>query len=1170
MGGLTVKQTLRTLFLAACCLTLVLAGQLPAWAQQSTGTITGFVLDPSGAAITGVTVVARDVDRGLTWTSVTNNVGLYNLPNVSIGNIEVKVAAKGFAPQTHSAFALVVNQVASIDFQLKVGSGTETVEVTSDPPLLQTGSSEISFLLPANAVSTLPMAARNTNQLTLLAPGVVSPNIFAFEGAQTTFGTGRPYVNGAREQDNNFTLDGMDVNQADNNDVAYVISPDAVDNINIMTSNAPADFGNYIGGVVVMTTKSGTNQFHGTVSEYFRNTGLNANSWQDKANGALVGIPGAAVLPRPVLHWNNFGGAVGGPILHNKLFFFGDFSGMINSTPKTAETNSSIPSTQLGFLTGDFSVVCTSLGATFVDGVCSNPAGQLYQPTAGVSPGARQPFANNQVPINSAVAQKLIASPYFTAQEEQQTYYTTSYIHAWQGDGKIDWQPTQNDHVMGRYSQAYTINNTTNGTDVLTPDLTREYPLKNFVIAYDRVLSPTVVNELRLGGQIFPANDQIYSNPIGGNLPSEFGLPGVQGDILPSISFGFQTIGSTNSVEIFHDHTIEIEDSLTWTQGHHQVRAGFEFYHYIMNDWYSGNSGSSGSFTFTGQFTGNGGSEGGSLGAPFADFLLGLPQEVQVGSPLNFHLRNSQFASFITDTYQATPTLNLTLGLRYERISARGDKDSRKNVNYDFYTGQPEIGINYNTYDGITNFQPRFGFAWTPAFAPHTVLRGAYDISGYMEGNGVNNMAVMNPPLNIATDLKNALGSDLPETTLDQGYSTFSSACTAVQLEAYAPNCISGVQAHATDPNLRPAVDQQWNLVAEHQFPHALTASLGYVGNKIDHLSDIYLYNQKVLNSAGVAVPGPYMTQLIANGVGQARYNGSDGFSTYNALQVTVAQQNYHGLDYHLSYSWSKCLTNTLGYFGSYGDEEGIGESQTQATQNFFQNEYDPKADYGRCTTDVASYFTGYVLYQLPIGRGKLLGTDVPRAVDEVIGGWQASGDISLHSGFGITPFAGSYMGDNNSLSASGLTGSYEPRPDCVAGVSGGQSMQTVQIGGSIGKVNLNPAAVTTTQDGQWGTCSNGQFRGPGLKTADLSLIKRFPITEKTNLAFAAQFINLTNTPIFSVPASWWGQYSSCVSCNGVRTTGPDGGLAGTTGLYGLLDGSNPGRQVELSLRFSF
>lgn len=170
---------------------------------------------------------------------------------------------------------------------------------------------------------------------------------------------------------------------------------------------------------------------------------------------------------------------------------------------------------------------------------------------------------------------------------------------------------------MGRYTQAYTINTSSNGTDVLTPNLTREYPLKNFVVNYDRTITPSLVNEVRAGMQIFPANDQIYTNASGGNLPQQFGLPGVQESILPAMSFGYGTVGSQDGVEIFHDTTIEAEDSLTWTRGKHSLHAGFELYHYIMNDVYAGNQGAAGGFAFTGQYTGNG-----TIGNAFADFFL--------------------------------------------------------------------------------------------------------------------------------------------------------------------------------------------------------------------------------------------------------------------------------------------------------------------------------------------------------------------------------------------------------------------------------------------------------------------------------------------------------------------------------------------------------------------
>ena len=1171
-----MNSKIRTsLYLSGVAYLLVLLLMAPAAvrAQQAAGSITGTVTDPSGSAVPSANVTARDVNQNTTWTTKTSDAGVYEFPQIPGGKIAVKVEAPGFQTQERSAFDLVVNQVARVDFALSVGKVSTTVQVSGEPPLLQTSSTEVGTTLNADDVTSLPLATRDVNQLALLVPGVVSPNIFAFESSQTTFGTGRPYVNGAREQDNNSSVDGMDVNQPDNNDVAYVPSPDALSNFNVITSNAPADYGNYIGGVIVETIKSGTNQFHGNLFEFVRNTDLDANTWQDKANAFLV-IPSvtSTTLPRPVLQWNEFGGTIGGPIIRDKLFFFADQQTELNNTPRTAQTNTVLPS---AFLTGDLSALCTSQGANFVGGICSNPAYQLYSPVYLSGPlagqpapvNARQPFANNQVPINSKVAGALVASKLFTGQEETPTYYQSGYVHSYQGDLKIDWQASQRDHIMGRYSQMYTINTQSNGTNQLTPNLTREYPLKNIVADYSRTISPTLVNDLRAGIQIFPANDQIYSSPVSGNLPQQFGLPGVQESILPSMSFGYTGIGSSDGVEIFHDTTIEAEDGLTWTHGKHTLHGGFEYYHYIMNDVYAGNQGAAGSFTFNGQYTGN----GGNFGNAFADFLLGLPSNVQQGVPFNFHLRNSLFAGYAQDNYRATHNLTLNLGLRYELTTPRGDKTASNNVNFNLLTGTPEIGTNYNTYKGWDNWQPRIGLAFTPPWDRNTVLRAAYDISTYMEGNGVNNMAVVNPPnVELHNEVNNSgAGLQYPTTTLDQGYTPFSAACTRAQLMAFAPACFASGQAHATNPNLQPAVDQQWTAAVEHQFKGNLTATVQYVGNKDDHMSDIYLYNQKILTSAGTVVPGPYMQPIVTAGA-QARYNASDGISRYNALEAVLAQRNYHGLDMQASYTWSKCMANSLGYFGSYGDEEGAGESQTQATQNFFQNEYNPLADYGRCTIDVAQNFQAYGVYNLPFGRGKLIGSGISRGLDEVIGGWQTALDLAFHSGFAITPFAGAYMGDENAQSAASLTGSYQPRPDCVAGVAQSVGMQTVQIGSSIGRTNLNPGAVTEVANDTFGNCQNGALRGPALKTSDLNLTKQFPITERINVAAGAQFINLTNTPIFSVPASWWGQYSSCGACNGVRTTGYFGGGAGTVGLYGLLDGSNPGRQIVLSLKLNY
>jgi hypothetical protein len=1131
-------------------LLICMAAATAASAQQAAGAITGAVTDPAGSVIPGALVTVHDVDRGTVWTTHTTSAGLYDFPEITLGNVEVKVEAPGFAPERIASFTLTLNQVARVDFSLKVGNVSDTVNVLDEAPVLQTASTELGTLIDAKTATDLPLATRDINQLTLLAPGVVSPNIFAFQSPQTTFGTGRPYVNGAREQDNNFSLDGMDTNQADNNEVAYVPGPDALQEFNIITSNAPADFGNYIGGVIVESLKSGTNHFHGDLFEFLRNTDLDANSWQNKANAFLipaVGVaPSGVPLPRQPLHWNEFGGTVGGPIIRDKLFFFADVQASRYSTPATPTAFSTL---QAAFRTGDFSSDCT---AGFTAGICNNAAEQLYDPASSNIPSQRTPFLNNMVPIRSTAAKNLLASSLFPAAGTS-SYLVDNYTNSYQGDAKIDWQASPNDHVQGRYSQQYVINATTNSI-ALIPSLTREYPLKNFVINYDRTITPSLVNEFRIGAQIFPANDQVYTNPTGQNLPDAFGIPGVQDTILPALNIGsYSVIGNNDSVEIFHDTTYEVEDAVTLNHGKHSFHAGLEWFHYMINDLYPGTQGLAGSFTFNGQFTGNG-VNGTGGGDPAADFLLGLPEDVQDGTPLHFNLRNSLFGAFAQDNWQVAHNVTLNLGLRYELTTARGDKNASQNVNFNLLTGAPEIGTNYNTYTGIDNFQPRIGFAWQPDSLHKTmVLRGAYDISTYMEGNGLNNMAVANPPYQVSRD-ENNNGLAEPLTTFDEGYASFpAAACTAQALLSYSTACLSSTTVHLTNPRLQPAVDQQWNLTVQQQVAQNTTISIGYVGNKIDHMSDIYLYNQKVLGPNGVVSAPPYAAPLIAAGA-DVRYNDSSAISRYEALEATFNTRHFHGLDFQASYTWSKCLSNSLGYFGAYGDEEGTGQNQTNGTFNFFQNEYDPMADYGRCITDLSNNFNGYAVYDLPFGKGRQFASNVNPVVNEAIGGWSVASDFTFHSGFGLNVSAPDESG----------TGSYNSRPNCIPGVDIYGSKQFEQVGGSVGLQYLNPAAVAPAAPGTFGNCAVGSFRGPGIKTADLNVIKAFPIHEKINLQFMAQFINLTNTPIFGVTGTGCGP-----SCSGGIQTGVNGGNTGD-GTFGVAQSQDPGREIQFGLKLNY
>jgi hypothetical protein len=1154
---INLRPAATAILLCTALIVALVVSATPAWSQQASASITGSVTDPSGGAINNAAVTVRDVDRGTTWTTQTNASGTYEFPQITVGHVEVTVEASGFSKQVHPAFVLVLNQVARLDFQLSVGQISQTVEVSTAPPLLQTDSTELGTVIDSQAATALPLSTRNINQLTLLTPGVVSPNIFAFQAPQSTFGTGRPYVNGAREQDNNFSLDGMDTNQADNNEVGYVPSPDAIQEFNVIAGNAPADFGNYIGGVIVETLKSGTNQYHGDVYEFLRNTALNANSWQNKAISVVNAEPGGngEILPRNPLHWNNFGATLGGPVIKNKLFFFADWQTSYFDTPANSVPFASVPA---AFRTGDFSSLCTA--GFNGGGVCNNTAQQLYNPFSNNNPTLRTPYPNNQVPIQSTAAQNIFNSSLFPG-PNQTSYVQQNFVNSYQGDFKVDWQASEKDHVMGRWSQQYVINNTTNSIALL-PNLTREYPLKNFVLDYARTISPSLVNEARFGFQDFPANDQIFTNPTNINLPETLGIPGVPTTILPCITFNgpacnggtFTSIGSTDGVEIFHDTTFEAEDAVTWTHGNHVFHFGFEYFKYIMNDIYPGNEGVAGSFSFSGQYTGNG-AAGTSGGNGVADFLLGLPSDVTSGTPLDFHLRNSLFGAFVQDNWRLTSHLTVNLGLRYELTTPRGDAGGN-NVNFNRFTGTPQIGTNYNTYTGIDNFQPRLGIAYNPSWLPNTVFRAAYGISTYMEGNGVNNLAVVNPPFVVNREANNT-GLPLPPFTLDQGYTAFPSApCTAAALEAFSPDCLSSTTLHLTNPSLQPAVDQQWNLTVQHQFGNSTTVSAAYVGNKIDHMSDIFLLNQQQLVN-GVLSPSPFAAPLIAAGA-NVRYNDSSAIQRYNALELTLIERPFHGLSVQANYTWSKCLSNSLGYFGQFGDEEGIGVSQTGGGYFFFQNIYDQKADYGRCISDIAGAFNGYLLYELPFGRGKQFGNGVSSVVNQIIGGWEVATAFNVHSGFAINPAAPDQSGTGGGVGAA-------YRPNCVPGVSQRGSGAFEDLGGNIGLQFLNPAAVTLPPTATFGNCAVGAFRGPGLSTADINITKNFHITERFNLQFMTQFINFSNTPVFSAPNG-----SCAPSCNGVINTDPVSGGATGAGTFGLVQSNNPGRQIQFGLKLLF
>src|SRR4051812_29366039 len=404
--AIAMRRPSAALFCLILSLVTVIGTLQCAGAQEVTASITGTVTDPSGAAVAGANVTATSQERGVTFTAVTNDSGLYRIGQLPVGTYTLKIEKPGFAAASHPAFVLTLNQVARIDTTMKVGQTSETVEVTGAAPVMETDTTQVDTIINAATNDNLPLASRNYVQLTLLAPGSVSTDPSSFNSGNNTGGYGgRPLINGNREQANNFLLDGMDNNQVSDNLLGYTPAPDAIQEFNLITNNAPAEFGNYEGGIVNATIKSGTNALHGDIWEFFRNDVLNANSWSNNLhqNDAGQWDP----LPKAKLRWNMFGATAGGPIIKNRLFFFADFQDQRFDIPQSSTAFSVFTAAERG---GDFSAICTQNGGAFTGpgGTCQGGKGvQLYNPcasfsapcTASSAPATtRQAFLGNKIP----------------------------------------------------------------------------------------------------------------------------------------------------------------------------------------------------------------------------------------------------------------------------------------------------------------------------------------------------------------------------------------------------------------------------------------------------------------------------------------------------------------------------------------------------------------------------------------------------------------------------------------------------------------------------------------------------------------------------------------------------------------------------------------------------
>jgi hypothetical protein len=444
----------------------------------------------------------------------------------------------------------------------------------------------------------------------------------------------------------------------------------------------------------------------------------------------------------------------------------------------------------------------------------------------------------------------------------------------------------------------------------------------------------------------------------------------------------------------------------------------------------------------------------------------------------------------------------LNLGLRYENHTPWVEVQDRQ-TNFALFTGQIQLAGRhciysncralYNPYNGGFNFQPRFGFAWTPSFLDKkTVLRGAYTISSYLEGTGTNLRLPLNPPFTTAEFETDYHDSNLPATRTGQG------------LLPPTTDPFQNAIIRLWDPNIQPAISQQWNLTVQHEFVNSTTFQVGYVGQHGTHLMVPMPYLQNQLHADGTITPGPFLSgnPSLESKLSQISGTASVGDMRYDALQATLQKRLGSGLQGQIAYTYSKCMTDSTGYYGSWG-------GQTTPSLPYWQNLYDRDAEWGPCYYDVKHAFTAYAIYELPLGHNKRWGRHLNPVLNTIVGNWQLGAIAQIHSGFPLTIFADDASGTNSRGS----------RANCNAPPRVFGRKPAFDGDQFIGFQWFDPASYGPAPPGTFGTCGVGTVRGPGLRTADISLQKEFIFSESKRLEFRSEFFNVTNTPILNAPS---------------------------------------------------
>jgi len=566
------------------------------------------------------------------------------------------------------------------------------------------------------------------------------------------------------------------------------------------------------------------------------------------------------------------------------------------------------------------------------------------------------------------------------------------------------------------------------------------------------------------------------------------------------------------NTQSFDDHVWQAEDALSWTHGRHNFKFGGQYWREIIKTFYAGNNGELGYMAFDGRFTSPAvGAAGGDGGA---DFVLGLNNSYGrgVSTGKTWEQYSNVIGIYAQDTWRITESLTVNLGLRYDAHTPWVESHNQQ-ANYNLRTGNIDLagqnGASRALYDGFyggRDFQPRIGFAWTPAaLGGKTVVRGAFTISSYMEGTGTNLRLTLNAPFTPAEINQSYNSVSLPGTDTSQGIvgTATSTSCAAPTYDCYA-----GAFLRVWDPKVQPAIADQWSATVQHQFNNNTTLQVGYVGQRGTHLMVPFDYAQRLLLPGGTTANSPYFAAnpTLYDVLGNATTSGayvsgtkSNGTMRYNAMQAVFQKQMSHGLQYQVAYTLSQCNSDSTGYYGAWNN--------ALSASAYWQNVYDQKSEYARCYYDATHVVSAYAIYDLPFGRGKMFGKNVGGVVNQVIGGWAVSPIVQFHTGWPLPVYNAQ---DNSGTFSRGA------RADC----NGVPSITNTFLPNVGRQWFVNSGQFTDPAPGTFGNCAPqlSDLRSPHYSDVDLSLHKDFSITERFRLQFRSDFINAFNHVQYNAP----------------------------------------------------